>query len=46
MFEKIFKSKKKDDSKYKNIMIAALLIHAAKMDQNYTNIILQIFFHS
>jgi len=38
MFGKIFKNKKKDDSNYKNIMIAALLIHAAKMDQNYTSV--------
>ena len=38
MFNKIFKSKKKDNLDNKNIMIAALLIHAAKMDENYTEI--------
>ena len=35
MFKKIFK--KKEDNKNKNILIAALLIHAAKIDENYTN---------
>ena len=42
MFNKIFKSQKKDQKKdnldNKNIMIAALLVHAAKMDENYTEI--------
>ena len=38
MFKKIFKTDKKQDSDYKNIMITALLIHAAKMDENYTDI--------
>lgn len=38
MFNKIFKSKKKDNLDNKNIMIAALLVHAAKMDENYTEI--------
>ena len=38
MFNKIFKNKKKDNLDNKNIMIAALLIHAAKMDENYTEI--------
>ena len=38
MFNKIFKSKKKDNLDDKNIMVAALLIHAAKMDENYTEI--------
>ena len=38
MFKKIFKTDKKQNSDYKNIMIAALLIHAAKMDENYTDI--------
>ena len=37
MFNKIFK-KKKDNSNNKNILIAALLIHAAKIDENYTDI--------
>jgi len=30
--------KKKENPEKKNIMIAALLIHAAKMDENYTDI--------
>ena len=34
MFKKIFK---KEDVNDKNILIAALLIHAAKIDENYTN---------
>ena len=38
MFNKIFKSKKKDNFDNKNIMVAALLVHAAKMDENYTEI--------
>ena len=38
MFNKIFKSKKKDNLDDKNIMVAALLVHAAKMDENYTEI--------
>ena len=38
MFNKIFKSKKKDNPDNKNIMVAALLVHAAKMDENYTEI--------
>ena len=37
MFKKIFQ-KKKDNSNNKNILIAALLIHAAKIDGNYTDI--------
>ena len=35
MFKKIF-NKKKEDPDNKNILIAALLIHAAKIDENYT----------
>ena len=35
MFKKIF-NKKKEDSDNKNILVAALLIHAAKIDENYT----------
>ena len=35
MFKKIFK--KKENNQDKNILIAALLIHAAKIDENYTN---------
>ena len=38
MFSKIFKSKNKDNLDDKNIMVAALLVHAAKMDENYTEI--------
>ena len=37
MFGKIFK-KKKENSNNKNILIAALLIHAAKIDENYTDV--------
>ena len=37
MFKKIFNKKKKEDSDNKNILVAALLIHAAKIDENYTN---------
>jgi len=38
MFKNILKNKisKKSDDKY--LLIAALLVHAAKIDQNYTNI--------
>jgi len=35
MFKKIFKRKNTND---KNILIAALLVHAAKIDDNYTDI--------
>ena len=38
MFKKIFKRGKKEDSNNKSILIAALLIHAAKIDENYTDI--------
>ena len=38
MFKKIFKKEKKENSNSKNILIAALLIHAAKIDENYTDI--------
>ena len=41
MFEKIFKKEKKEkkeNSDNKNILVAALLIHAAKIDENYTEI--------
>ena len=37
MFKKIFKKEKKN-SDNKNILVASLLIHAAKIDENYTNI--------
>ena len=36
MFKKNLKEKKNDKSK--NILIAALLIHAAKIDENYTDV--------
>ena len=38
MFKNIFKRKEIETPDYKNIMIAALLVHAAKMDENYTAI--------
>jgi len=38
MFKKIFKKEKKENSNNKNILIASLLIHAAKIDENYTDI--------
>ena len=38
MFKKIFKKEKKENSNNKNVLIAALLIHAAKTDENYTDI--------
>ena len=37
MFSKIFK-KNKDTTVDKNVLVAALLIHAAKIDQNYTDL--------
>ena len=36
MFKKIFKKKKKENPDNKNILIISLLIHAAKIDENYT----------
>ena len=36
MFKKIFKKKNNDSLHNKNILVASLLIHAAKMDENYT----------
>ena len=38
MFKKIFKREKKENSDNKNILVAALLIHAAKVDENYSDI--------
>ena len=38
MFKKIFKKEKEENSDNKKILIAALLIHAAKIDENYTDI--------
>jgi len=36
MLKKIFKEKKNKNSNDKNLLIVALLIHAAKIDENYT----------
>jgi len=38
VFKKIFKKEKKESSGDKNILVAALLIHAAKIDENYSDI--------
>ena len=38
MFKKFFKKKEESNSKNKNVLIAALLIHAAKIDENYSEI--------
>ena len=38
MFKKIFKKEKKKNSDNKNILVASLLIHAAKIDENYSDI--------
>ena len=38
MFKKIFNKKKIEVSDNKNILVAALLIHAAKIDENYSDI--------
>ena len=38
MFKKIFKKEKKENSDNKKILVAALLIHAAKIDENYSDI--------
>ena len=38
MFKKIFKKKEKKSDGNDNVMIGALLIHAAKIDDNYTEI--------
>jgi len=37
MFKKFFKKKEKDKPNDKNILVACLLVHAAKMDENYTD---------
>ena len=37
MFKKIFSKEKKENLDDKNVLIAALLIHAAKIDENYTD---------
>ena len=38
MFKKIFNTKKKEVPDNKNILIASLLIHAARIDENYTDV--------
>jgi len=38
MFKKIFKKKNEENTDNKNILIAALLVHAAKIDDNYTDV--------
>ena len=38
MFKKIFNKQKKESLDNKNILVIALLIHAAKIDENYTEI--------
>ena len=38
MFRKIFKKDSEKEIGNKNILVASLLIHAAKIDDNYTNI--------
>ena len=37
MFKKIFGKQKEESSNNKNVLVAALLIHAAKIDENYTD---------
>ena len=38
MFKKIFKKQTKEDTEKKDVLVCALLIHAAKMDENYTEV--------
>ena len=38
MFKNIFKNKKKEVLSDKNHLVAALLIHAAKIDEHYTDL--------
>ena len=38
MFKKIFNRQKKESLDNKSVLIAALLIHAARIDENYTDI--------
>ena len=38
MFKNFFKKQKKENLNNKNILIIALLIHAARIDENYTDI--------
>tara|TARA_Y100000590_G_scaffold442274_1_gene570174 strand:+ start:112 stop:537 length:426 start_codon:yes stop_codon:yes gene_type:complete len=37
MFSKFFKKKEKNITNNKNVLVTALLIHAAKIDENYTD---------
>ena len=37
MFKKKIKNQEKSNSESKNILIASLLVHAAKIDENYTD---------
>ena len=38
MFKKIFNKQKKESLDNKNVLVTALLIHAARIDENYTDI--------
>ena len=38
MFKNLFKKQKKENKIEKNILVFALLVHAAKIDENYTEI--------
>ena len=38
MFKKIFSKKKNEASDNENVLIASLLIHAARIDENYTDV--------
>ena len=38
MFKKIFNKQKKESLDNKNVLVAALLIHAARIDESYTDI--------
>ena len=38
MLDKIFKKQKEVSSDNNNVLVAALLIHAAKIDENYTDV--------
>ena len=38
MFKKIFNKQKKESLDNKNVLVASLLIHAARIDENYTDI--------
>ena len=38
MFNKFFKKKNEENTSNNNILITALLVHAAKIDENYTDV--------